>query len=121
MYTRSPTPLGNRNVRIPRNYSGNAFAVSQDLPKEDPPPAKEACPVSKEKEDVPVSTPDQVPNPQNAAPASKLLPLFGGRGGKLFGSFGTEELLILGLILLLMGNEGNDDLLLLLVLLLLIQ
>ena len=48
--------------------------------------------------------------------------LFGNLGfgfdlGKLFGNFGFEELLIVGLIFLIAQSEGNEDIILLLILL----
>ena len=122
MYTRTP-PGGSRGVRIPRNYSGNAFAPAPE-PEEKEQEKKEA------EEDVSppfvnteaLSVAGQESAPPAATPAAKLFPSLGFRShsGKLFGSFGTEELLLLGLILLLAGNDSSDDLPLLLVLLLFI-
>ncbi len=121
MYTRSPTPGGTRGMRIPRNYSGNAFAAPQTSPQEEPIPTEEEAPVRSVSADLPEGESAPPEKQPKETPIAKLFPSLGLRPGKLLGSFGTEELLILGLIFLLRGNEGSDDLLLLLVLLLLIQ
>ena len=118
MYTRSPTSDRSRDLHIPRNYSGNAFA----------PPQEEIAEVmGVEETTIPADAPSppsaEESSPEQAAPAAKLFPSLGisSRISRIFGNLGTEELLILGVILLLAGNEGTDDLLLLLILLLFIR
>ena len=94
MYTRSPTQGGPRGVRIPRNYSGNAFAAPQ-APQEEPSPTEIEEPVSvaSADRDGTHATEDQPTSPPKEAPAAKLFPSLGVHPGKLLGSFGTEELL----------------------------
>ena len=122
MYTRSPTSDRSRDLHIPRNYSGNAFAPPQAPPQEE---IEEVMGV--EETTIPADAPSppsaEESSPEQAAPAAKLFPSLGisSRISRLFGNLGTEELLILGVILLLAGNEGIDDLLLLLILLLFIR
>ena len=103
---RPPPPL-----RIPRNYSGNAFP-----PKEEPPP-----PVEEREEAEDILTAEDT-SQKEEAPAEKeasLLRPFG-RKDRLSSGIGSEELLILGLILLTSQNDAHDDLLPLLLLLLLL-
>ncbi len=122
MYTRSPTPSGPRSsMRIPRNYSGNAFSASRASPQEDLSLSEETVPDTTASAEPPKEESGPPPAVPKASPAAKFFPSLPFHPEKLFGSFGTEELLILGLILLLRGNEDSGDLLWLLVLLLLIQ
>ena len=116
MYAR---PSGYRypsqSLRVPDNYSGNTFRENRQ--DEEPPEVRE-----EETASVPIND-----DPQNAmseaAAASKRG--FGLRLGSIFGKnggIGTEELLILALILLLAdSDEGFDDLILFLVLLFFIK
>lgn len=129
MYTR-PTPNGREELRIPENYSGNAFhgdaltpAPPVELPPEtEPPAAKETDTRAEETLPVVLPTreePKETPVMKKASPFSSLLPprLAGTRGG-LLGDIGIEELLIIGVLILLSQSETDDDILLLLVLLL---
>ncbi|MBR2354033.1 MAG: hypothetical protein IKA76_05995 [Clostridia bacterium] len=101
---RSPPPL-----RIPKNYSGNAFP-----PKEEPPPPEE---IRSESPPEPPKTEERIQ--KEDLPVSKpTLAGFFGKGDRSFG-IGSEELLILGLILLISKGDSHDDLLPLLLLLLL--
>ena len=127
MYARqSPLP---RPLRLPRNYSGNAFSAEEI-------PTTGTAPTQEENPPMPESTPSEVPTaeapPEEAAtrasPAAKLFPTPGFKLdlGRFFGKerglgIGFEELLIIGMILLISGNDKGDDLLLLLLLLLFIQ
>jgi hypothetical protein len=111
MYARAPDPRVPRHLQIPKNYSGSAFS-----PKETPPPPPEEAPTPSSEE------PEETVTPEEAVPTS-LFPSLG--HGKLFGKgerggIGSEELLLLSLMLLLWRDEGSDDLLPLLILLLLL-
>lgn len=133
MYARQP-PDGRfpRNVRIPRNYSGNAFRQEEEMPPPTvvaeesretklPPASPPPSPSEEEVKEAPAE-------PSAAASVGKLFPSPGfrldlgrflnrGRGGGI----GFEELLIIGLIFLLSQSETKDDLVFLLLLLLFIQ
>lgn len=128
MYTR-PTPNGREELRIPENYSGNAFhgdtltpVPPVELPPEPTPPDEEASveaepplPAVLPAEEKPKETPAM----KKASPFSSLLPpKFAGGHGGLLGDIGVEELLIIGVLILLSQSETDDDILLLLVLLL---
>ena len=96
---------------MPENYSGNTFREPPLLEPDDEEEQLEQ-PTESTEETAPVSL------PTDSAPAQKLHlgSLFGGKGG-----IGTEELLILALVLLLFDGESNDDLVLFLILLLFIK
>ncbi|MBO5939224.1 MAG: hypothetical protein J6Q82_06985 [Clostridia bacterium] len=121
MYSRRE--LGDRYPRVPRNYSGNAF-------REEAPPAPsepiEITDAAKTAESIEEAPPTELaPTGEESIPAARsgLFSHTGALGG-LFrqgGSIGSEELLLLGLILLLSQNETQDDLLPLLLILLLIR
>ena len=130
MYTRS-RPDGDDTLRIPENYSGNAFHGDSlsPTPPIDPLPAESLAP-----QDEPVNTvseaqpaamitaeavSEEAPVFKKSSPFSALLPprLMGTRGG-LLGDIGIEELLIIGILILLSQSDTDDDILLLLVLLL---
>ena len=130
MYIR-PTPSGREELRIPDNYSGNAFPGDSttpsppvELPPEPPSsiemPASSTEPPNALPVILPVDgKPRETPAMKKASPFSSLLPprLAGTRGG-LLGDIGIEELLIIGVLILLSQSETDDDILLLLVLLL---
>ena len=118
-----------RNLRIPRNYSGNAFRREDDLPPND------SAELSSEISD-PISSLPSVDDARetertdiaaNAETVSKIFPSPGFRLdlGRLLnhtgGGIGFEEILIIGLILLLSQSETKDDLILLLIVLLFVQ
>ena len=128
MYTRS-TPSGNDELRIPENYSGNAFHgdTMMPAPPVDPPseslmpPIEESVAVKEEALPAVVAAdpPKDVPVMKRTSPFSSLLPpRLLGSGGGLLGDIGIEELLIIGVLILLSQSETDDDILLLLVLLL---
>lgn len=134
MYTR-PRTTENEPLRIPENYSGNAFHSDShspsppiDIPTETPetesPPTEESEAGTASKS-LPVSVAltseshEDTHITKKASPFSPLLPprMIGGRGG-LLGDIGIEELLIIGILILLSQSDTDDDILLLLVLLL---
>jgi hypothetical protein len=106
-------------MRVPENYSGNTFREPTEAKQEDPSDAVD-LPTSEEKSDDKAEQNDSC-----AALIEPRLPRF--RIGSLFGKdrgIGTEELLILALILLLSDtddSDGFDDLILFLVLLFFIK
>lgn len=134
MYTR-PRTTENEPLRIPENYSGNAFHSDSHSPSPpiEPPveptdaevPAAEESEASAASKALPVSVAltseshEDTHITKKASPFSPLLPprMLGGRGG-LLGDIGIEELLIIGILILLSQSDTDDDILLLLVLLL---
>ncbi|MBQ8431725.1 MAG: hypothetical protein IJX28_02470 [Clostridia bacterium] len=128
MYSRSTNPSG-RPIRIPEHYSGSAFATSPPLaaeplpkrrlpevatpspPKEPPVPQE---PPRRAEEPSPAPTlPLPLPPPHPAPPAGGLgisLPFLHG--------IHSDDLLLLGLILLLAQNQQDTSTLLWLALLL---
>ena len=115
MYTRPHNTRFASAVRIPAHYSGNAFAADDEPAVPNPqaseaPPQTYAPPAPKAESD---SSTETSIRPQTPKFGLSLRGLFSG-------GIGSEELLILGMILLLLGNEGTDDLVLLLLLLLFI-
>lgn len=127
MYVRPPNYKYHNPVRVPDNYAGNTFRAS---PKEDTEQqVNDALDVPS---DNARNEPEQTAqtDADNATQAS-LLSSQSERGfrlrlGSLFkngGMIGTEELLILALILLLADSDGNglDDVILFLALLLFIK
>ena len=123
MYTRPIPPassdrMDSRGLQIPPHYSGNAF---REIPP--PPPTEE---ISDDISEV-MKFPEPSPDPPIEEPS---LPTSAKKSGKgihfdfkhLFsGGIGTEELLILGVLLLLSQGEDNDDIFLFLILLLFIH
>ena len=129
-----------QTIKVPRNYSGNAF--SDDFVRENTDGREgdeiiaradtaESAPEEKAKkeekrEDIPtfqgeVSEESGKGALEECSASPKKRSLFGSGFsfdlGKLFGGIGFEELLIVGIILLLAQNEGNEDIILLLILL----
>jgi hypothetical protein len=107
----------NQPLRVPDNYGGNAFRESKESDEAE----KQEIEASAE-----VISREEAPKGEQTEEASLLSKRgFGLRLGSLFGkggSIGTEELLILALILLLAdGSDGFDDLILFLVLLFFIK
>ena len=126
MYSRYPNYRFKENIKIPENYSGNAFAT--ELPSEDSPSRIERSEESAEQvtllqgtvedtRDVP--TPAFSPLPKEDKRRRKAPFGFHFDIGRLFsGGFGFEELLIIALILLVSQNEAQDDIVLFLAILL---
>ena len=110
----------NQPLRVPDNYGGNAFRETKDNTENDQ-AAKQEEAASAE-----VVINEEASQGEKAQEASLLSRRgFGLRLSSLFGKnggIGTEELLILALILLLAdGGDGFDDLILFLVLLFFIK
>ncbi len=136
MYTK-PQGRYPHSLRVPENYSGNAFPSSNASASSAPPPKPEASPapnVEHIADAIPSAAVEQEfsapppppPSEETVAPVGACpyaRPRFGLSG--LFSRFGRdggmEELLIIGLILLLAEDGKNDDLILLLILLLFVQ
>lgn len=145
MYTRSPQGRFPRDMRVPRNYAGNAFRPplsEQDRGEpifiENTDDAENLSTAEEQKEsseELKSTTSEKAPENKNTEKkeekqTSKQTGLFSfpkfdlglskffSRGGI---NIGFEELLILGLILLIASEGKGDDLILLLILLLFIQ
>ena len=122
MYVRPPTYRYPPSVRLPDNYSGNAFR-EQETPPLLPDPTEPEAPSKSSESDISESEQE----PAKAAPTSLLSPhSFRLRLGSVFGKkggIGTEDLLIIALILLLSDNDSDsfDDLILFLALLFFIK
>lgn len=103
----------------PQNYSGNAFYRVPQVELPPPPPQEEApeLPLIVEDEPIVHDKEDERSAPStHEQPQRSPLPLF---GGKLFPrGLGSEELLILALILMTAQSEDQNDILLYLILLL---
>lgn len=113
MYVRPQNYKYPSGMRLPENYSGNTFR--EPIYEE----AHEEKEITEEKSENPKQDAD-------TAETSALLPQkegFSLRLGSLFGDkgIGSEELLILALILLLADSEDGQDLVLFLVLLFFIK
>ena len=130
MYSRPPNNRFPRGMRVPENYSGNAFGTASDNDREEM--AIQAEEDIQNQENAP-SFLSSEPNSQSL-PASKSTsssgndnesrPSFSLNLGRFFPtnrSFGMEEFLIIALILLLAQNDTDDDTLIFLILLLFIK
>ncbi len=100
--------------RIPDNYRGHAFDTAES---HDPPLSADLTPPESPLPEAPSDAPVPVSAENHSLLSSLLPPKPTGMGG-LLQKFGTEELLILGIVLLLSGSDSDDDILLLLLLLL---
>lgn len=123
MYSRPPMGRFPKGMRVPENYSGNAFNTAKSIESE--------ASIAEEQEQVS----DITDKPQETVAASSLKeseaqkenvsrPSFKLDIGRFFSgnkSFGMEEFLIIALILLLAQNDTNDDTLIFLILLLFIR
>ena len=120
MYVRHPNYRYPNNVRVPDNYAGNAF---QPSPEPEGPLVEEQEIGNVEA----ILENNTEPSETKSEQAALLEPRgFRLRLGSLFGkggNIGTEELLILALILLLADGEGDsfDDIILFLALLFFIR
>lgn len=127
MYVRPPNYRYPHSVRVPDNYSGNAFSeppAESSVPPQAPDEAQEAHESQIHASEEPSAKENQ--DTGKAEQASLLSPRgFRLRLGSIFGKdrgIGTEELLIIALILLLSDNDdGFDDLILMLALLFFIK
>lgn len=122
MYYRPQGYRPPRDMRIPINYSGNAF-IEHDSSAENEPETYSEAPTEnsvlldaevKETEDI-SDAPDKplIVEEPKSAPSSLL--------GNVFGKIGTEELLIIALVFLLSDNDSENDIIWLLLLLLFIK
>lgn len=126
MYSRYPNYRFSGGVRVPENYSGNAFSASEDkedkIIESDIP--EEVSQTSADSVSEAIKEGGEDESVESFKPVQKgfRLPGFKFDIGKIFsGGFGFEELLIIGLILLISQNgKGDDDIILLLALLLFI-
>ena len=145
MYTRSPQGRFPRDMRVPKNYAGNAFRppLSEQERREpifiENTDDTEDLSVAKEQkessEEIKSTLSEQVPENKNTKKNEEKqterqsglfsFPKFDLGLSKLFSrggiNIGFEELLILGLILLIASEGKGDDIILLLILLLFIQ
>ena len=113
MYVRPQNYKYPSGMRLPENYSGNTFREQSQEENQEEEVIEEV------KEEIKEASPDTT---QTAALLTQKEG-FGLRLGSLFGNkgIGSEELLILALILLLADSDGCDDLVLFLVLLFFIK
>lgn len=124
MYSRYPNYRFSGGMRLPENYSGNAFKSSEEEPEEKILDADDHS--SSDSVSADNSLTEQTESKDSAEvfkPSDKKfrLPGFNLNIGRIFsGGFGIEELLIIGIILLLSKNDTDDDIILLLALLLFI-
>lgn len=138
MYTRSPQGRFPRDMRVPRNYAGNAFRPPlseqdrgepifiENTEDADNLSAAEEQKTSLEEQSNESKEAEKKDEKKDAKQAGLFsFPKFDLGLSKLFSrggiNIGFEELLILGLILLIASEGKGDDLILLLILLLFIQ
>lgn len=145
IYTRSPQGRFPREVRVPKNYAGNAFRTplseddtapifiepekeeftSQETIQDSNPKTSENESISTEKQENEAKKSAENEKNEHRQAGLFSFPKFDLGLGKIFSrggiSLGFEELLILGLILLIASEGKGDDLILLLILLLFIQ
>lgn len=133
MYSRYPNYRFSGGVRVPENYSGNAFSSSEEektetAAEEERITAEEAGDLSTVSESTSeregeTKESDEEQTREVFKPNRKGIrfPGFGFDVGKIFsGRFGFEELLLIALILLISQNGADDDIVLMLALLLFI-
>lgn len=126
MYSRYPNYRFSGGVRVPENYSGNAFSASEDkddkIIESDLTEEAPKTPTETVSEAAAEGRGDETAETFKPVQKGFRLPGFKFDIGKIFsGGFGFEELLIIGLILLISQNgKGDDDIILLLALLLFI-
>ena len=123
MYYRSQGYRYPRDMRIPINYSGNAFSESNqdkenesDASSEDIIAPQDSPTIEQSQDESASIRLEEMPLPSEepkATPASLL--------GGAFGKIGTEELLLLALVFLLSDNDSESDIIWLLLLLLFIK
>lgn len=134
MYSRYPNYRFGSGVRVPENYSGNAFGAKTDeiedgeyrsVPEYIEESAAEHggdAPPSREDGELSSAEPEGESVEASATKRRGFsLPSFRFGSEKLFGSFGFEELLIIALIFLVSAGEKDDDIILFLALLLFVS
>ena len=110
MYVRPQNYKYSPDIRLPENYSGNTF---RELPEDNP---------EEIQDEVTLPLIENAPQEAEAVPTSAPhKESFGLRLGSLFKGIGSEELLILALILLLADSESNDEIILFLAILLFVK
>ena len=118
MYSRPQNYRYTGDVRLPQNYGGNAF-WQQNEQKSPPSHEEDLTPSATDESEL-----EEAISPRETSATDSLLPKpsFKLRLGSLLGNnkkgIGTEELLIMALILLIADGDGNDDLILFLIFLL---
>jgi hypothetical protein len=105
-------------MRVPENYSGNAFSPVSDNEKEEEKLQNEEANVNidsslSDDEAIPIAATDKSRQPAFKFDLGRFFPTNR--------SFGMEEFLIIALILLLAQNDTDDDTLIFLILLLFIK
>jgi hypothetical protein len=124
MYSRYPNYRFSGGMRLPENYSGNAFKPSEEENEEKTSEADHIPPSAFVSADSALGKEADVKESTEVFKANDKkfkLPGFNLNVGRIFsGGFGIEELLIIGIILLLSKNDTDDDIILLLALLLFI-
>ena len=118
MYSRYPNYRFGGGIKIPENYSGNAFAASEVTKEEE---REELEETAGELEKAPLPSATDAESASVSLTEHKRRSPFGFNFnlGRLFsGGFGFEELLLIALILLVSQNDTGDDLILFLALLL---
>lgn len=142
MYTRSPQGRFPRDLRVPKNYAGNAFSatlhekesqnplfidenISEYIPDEQEISKSETQAPLRAEENTDEKSEENSEKSEAKETGLFSFPKFDIGLGKLFSrggiNIGFEEILILGLILLIANERKGDDLILLLILLLFIQ
>ncbi len=129
MYSRYPNYRFSGGVRVPDNYSGNAFKPADESQGENEEAVAEvisSVSETNEGSDTRESLSDMSESAESAPVLKSVagkprFPSFRFNLGRIFsGGFGFEELLIIGLILLIAQSGTDDDIILLLALLLFI-
>ena len=129
MYYRSQGYRYPKDVRIPINYSGNAFSESSDANINEEPEQSiiELQPESESKDELSIQhestesskDTEEASESSNSTPAASLFNNLG--KNSLFSKIGSEELLILALVFLLSDTDSDNDIIWLLLLLLFIK
>ena len=129
MYYRSQGYRYPKDVRIPINYSGNAFSESNDANTNEEPEQSiielQTESESKDESSIQHESTESSKNTEEASESSDSTPaasLFNNLGkNSLFSKIGSEELLILALVFLLSDTDSDNDIIWLLLLLLFIK
>ena len=123
MYSRPPSNRFPRGMRVPENYSGNAFSSATSAEKDEAEENErllndiDGADIDREldEQSIPASVTDK------GRPPSPSFKLDLGRFFPTNRSFGMDEFLIIALIHLLAQNDTDDDTLIFLILLLFIK
>ena len=119
MYSRQPMGRFPKGMRVPENYSGNAFSPRSSIISDDQETEEGVQPT-----DVPNVSSESESSAQTNDRSADIRPAFKLDLGRFFSGnrgFGMEEFLIIALILLLAQNDSGDDTLIFLILLLFIR